>query len=338
MRVLAIETSCDETSAAVVEYKLKKPGAVNKNNCTGKFKVRSNIVSSQIKIHQKTGGVVPEVAAREHVKNIIPVIDEALKEGKTKWEKIDRIAVATGPGLITSLMVGTETGKVLSLLWDKPFYEVNHLEGHLGANFLLNKKIIYPAICLVVSGGHTELVLMKKAGSYKLVGATRDDAAGECFDKCAKILGLKYPGGPEISKKAEGKEATIDFPSPMINSGNLEFSFAGLKTAVLYYTQKNKYKLGEACASVQRAIVKVLVKKTLMATEKYKVKTVMLAGGVSANKELRQEFEKTFSDYNLLIPDFDYCTDQAAMIGAAGALKKKSSNIKKIKVDPNWEL
>ncbi len=324
MRVLAIETSCDETSAAVVEYKDKK------------FKVRSNIVSSQIKIHQKTGGVVPEVAAREHVKNIIPVINEALKEGKTKWEKIDRIAVATGPGLITSLMVGTEAGKALSVLWDKPFYEINHLEGHLGANFLLNKKITYPAMCLIVSGGHTELLLMKKAGQYKLVGATRDDAAGECFDKCAKILGLKYPGGPEISKKAT--KATIDFPSPMIDSGNLEFSFAGLKTAVLYYTQKNKYKLGEACASVQTAIVKVLVKKTLMAAEKYKVKTVMLAGGVSANKELRQKFEETFKDYNLLIPDFAYCTDQAAMIGAAGALKKKASNIRKIKVDPNWEL
>lgn len=320
MKVLAIESSCDETSAAVVEYK------------RGKFKVLSNIVASQIKIHQKTGGVVPEVAAREHVKNIIPVIDKALK-GKGE---IDRIAVATGPGLITSLMVGTETAKTLALLWKKPLYQVNHLEGHLGANFLLNKKITYPALCLVVSGGHTELVLMKKAGSYKLVGATLDDAAGECFDKCAKILGLKYPGGPEIAKKAT--KPTIDLPSPMINSKDLDFSFSGLKTALLYYTQKNKYKVGEAAASVQKAIVDVLVKKTLKATEKYKAKTVMLAGGVSANKELRQRFEETFKDYNLLIPDFSYCTDQAAMIGAAGALKKKSSQIKKVKVDPNWEL
>lgn len=327
MLILAIETSCDETAAAVVEYK--------KNE----YRVLSNIVSSQIKIHQKTGGVVPEVAAREHVKNILPVINTALFDAQVKYTELDRLAVASGPGLITSLMVGVETAKTLAHLWKKPLFTINHLEAHLAANFLLNKKIIYPALALVVSGGHTELILMKKKGSYKLLGATRDDAAGECFDKCAKILGLQYPGGPEISKHGEKGKATIDFPRPMLDSDNYEFSFSGLKTAVLYYKRDNpKLNLGNACASIEKAIVDVLIKKTKKAVEEYKIKTVMLAGGVSANKRLRRGFKKIFKTKNTLIPDLAHCTDQAAMVGAAAASKKKAADLFKISVDPNWEL
>ena len=327
MLILAIETSCDETAAAVVEYK--------KNE----YRVLSNIVSSQIKIHQKTGGVVPEVAAREHVKNILPVINTALFDAQVKYTELDRLAVASGPGLITSLMVGVETAKTLAHLWKKPLFTINHLEAHLAANFLLNKKIIYPALALVVSGGHTELILMKKKGSYKLLGATRDDAAGECFDKCAKILGLQYPGGPEISKHGEKGKATIDFPRPMLDSDNYEFSFSGLKTAVLYYKRDNpKLNLGNACASIEKAIVDVLIKKNKKAEEEYKIKTVMLAGGVSANKRLRRGFKKIFKTKNTLIPDLAHCTDQAAMVGAAAASKKKAADLFKISVDPNWEL
>ncbi len=331
MKILALETSCDETAAAVVEYHQKK------------FRVLSNVVASQIKLHRRTGGVVPEVAAREHVRQIWLVIKKALSQAQIKPGRIDRLAVTAGPGLITSLMVGVETAKALSYLWQKPLVVVNHLEAHLAANFLpclpagrLNKKIIYPALGLIVSGGHTELILMKKRGSYQLVGATRDDAAGECLDKCAKILNLPYPGGPEIARRAT--RPTIDFPRPMIDSMDLDFSFAGLKTAVLYYTQKNKYKLGEVCASVQQAMVDVLVSKTKQAASKYKVKTIMLAGGVSANRKLREEFKKNFTQYNLLIPDLKYCTDQAAMVGAAAAYSKKAEDWKKIKIDPNWEL
>ena len=277
MRILGIETSCDETSASVVEYN------------RGSFKVLSNIVASQIMLHRQTGGVVPEVAAREHLKNIIPVIDKALKKSKTSPQNLDRIGVVTGSGLITSLLVGSETAKHLAYLWQKKIYSINHIEAHIAANYLLNKKIKYPALCLVVSGGHTEIILIKKMGSYQLIGATRDDAAGECFDKCAKILGLPYPGGPEISNLAGEGEHNISLPRPMHHSPDFDFSFSGLKTAVLYYKRDHKkININNICASIQQAIVDVLIYKLQKAVYQYKVKTVLLAGGVAANLELRR--------------------------------------------------
>lgn len=325
MNILGIETSCDETSAAIVSYKGRK------------FSVLSNIISSQIPIHQATGGVVPEVAAREHVKAILPVINAALWDGQTKWQDLDRIAVATGPGLITSLFVGTETAKTLSYLWKKPLFPVNHMEAHISANYLSNKTIKYPALCLIVSGGHTEIVLLPQKGKYKLIGQTRDDAAGECFDKTAKIMGLPYPGGPEISKLAAKGKPAIDFPRPMLDSDDYDFSFSGLKTAVLYEKPKfKKYKKADIARSVEEAIIDVLITKTKKAAQAHKTKTVMLAGGVSANKLLRQEFRKNFK--NILIPDMEFTTDNAAMVAAAGAFAEKAHNIFKVQADPNWEI
>lgn len=356
MRILGIETSCDETAAAVVE--------INKE----RFSVLSNVVASQVKIHARTGGVVPEVAARAHVEKIIPVINNAIHNTRYKTqdtgEGIDAIAVTVGPGLITSLLVGVETARTLAYLWKKPLIAVNHLEGHIYANWLSpvgeiqNPKFQFPILCLIVSGGHTELVLMRKHLDYKIIGATRDDAAGECFDKVAKILNLGYPGGPAIAAcadkfKVSAKSASalggkseklkIKFPRPMINSNDFDFSFAGLKTAVLYllrdFLNKNKRGkfraaarnlprnfskrfLSEACYEVQEAIVDVLVAKTIAAAKKYKAKTVMLGGGVAANKRLRQRLgeavEKELSNTKYTTPDTNYTTDNAAMIAAAG--------------------
>lgn len=325
MKILGIETSCDETSASVINFH------------RGRFKILSNIVSSQIALHRKTNGVVPEVAAREHLKNIIPVINAALWDSQTKYTEIDRLGVVAGPGLITSLLVGFETAKNLAYLWQKKIYSINHLEAHIAANFLLNKKIIYPALCLIVSGGHTEIILMKKNGTYKLIGSTCDDAAGECFDKCAKILGLAYPGGPEIAKKAKKGQPTINFPRPMINSHDFNFSFSGLKTAVLYFKRDNKrYNINDVCASIQQAIIDVLLHKLRKAAKQYKVKTVMLAGGVAANLALRKQMKAIFP--KMLIPDLQYCTDNAAMVAAATAFKKKADDPFKIKVDPNYAI
>jgi N6-L-threonylcarbamoyladenine synthase len=342
MRILGIETSCDETSAAVVQSDGRN------------FDVKSNVVSSQIKIHAKYGGVVPEVAARIHVEAILPVIEAAL--GPEVAEKIDAVAVAAGPGLITSLLVGNETARILAWFLKKPLVAVNHMEAHIYANWLMNKKINFPALCLVVSGGHTELILMRGHGKYEVIGETRDDAAGECFDKTAKILGLGYPGGPEISVaadklKIENEKLKIELPRPMMDTKDFDFSFSGLKTAVLYAAQdlKNKFKMEEIIPAmaheVQEAIVDVLIAKTMRAAKKYKVKTVMLAGGVSANKRLRERFsgamEKELPGVEGNIPDFQFCTDNAAMVAAAGyfhAAKKDFTPWQKLKVDPNWEL
>ncbi|MFA6392316.1 MAG: tRNA (adenosine(37)-N6)-threonylcarbamoyltransferase complex transferase subunit TsaD [Patescibacteria group bacterium] len=340
MIILGIETSCDETAASVVE------------DIRGVFKVRSNIVSSQIKIHAKTGGVVPEVAAREHIKNILPVVNQSLVYAKISAKDIDAIAVTTGPGLITSLIVGIETAKTLSHAWDKPIISINHIEAHLYANFANNQKVTFPLLALIVSGGHTELILMKKHGHYKLVGKTRDDAAGEAFDKVAKILKLGYPGGPIISKLAmKGNEKAFELPRPMLREKNHDFSFSGLKTAVLYASQskkhnfKNKNIIADMSASFEKATVDVLIKKTAHAAKVHKVKTVLLAGGVAANRRLRadlkNELKKEVPKVKFMLPDLNYCTDNAAMIAVAGcfhAKKKKFTPINKIKVDPNWEL
>jgi N6-L-threonylcarbamoyladenine synthase len=343
MLVLGIETSCDESAAAVVE------------STRGGISVLSNVVSSQIEIHKKYSGVVPEIAAREHVLNILPVINEALEKAGIKRgeaaKKIDAIAVTAGPGLITSLMVGVETAKSLAYVWKLPVVAVNHIEGHLRANFIGGGKVKLPAVILTVSGGHTMLVLMDAKGRMKVIGDTRDDAAGEAFDKAAKLLGLGYPGGPIVSKEAAkfaatGEASEIGLPRPMINEPNFDFSFSGLKTALLYKVNKDaryKERVPEYCFEFERAVVEVLVSKAIKAAKKYKAKTMMLAGGVAANSVLRSEFEAAAGKASLQvrIPQLTYTTDNAAMVAAAGVFKAKAKKFvpyKKLKADCNLEF
>ncbi|HEV8601426.1 MAG TPA: tRNA (adenosine(37)-N6)-threonylcarbamoyltransferase complex transferase subunit TsaD [Patescibacteria group bacterium] len=331
LKILAIETSCDETAAAVI--------------IDGKIK--SNIIASQAKLHSKFGGVVPEVAAREHVPTIIPVIDKALKSAGVKLNQIDVIAVTRGPGLITSLIIGVETAQVLGNVLNKPVMGINHLEAHIYANFV-DKKINFPALGLVVSGGHTLMVLMKNHGDYKIIGETVDDAAGEAFDKTAKLLKLGYPGGPQISKLAKiGKPKAFNFPRPMLNSPDFNFSFSGLKTAVLYELLKHKTagkKLkADMAASLQQAIVETLIGKLERAAIKFKPRTMMLGGGVAANELLRQEFIMLSKKLKIKasIPKLEYCTDNAAMIGLAAhyrLMNEKSKQLNNFTADPNLPL
>jgi len=336
MIILGIETSCDETAIALLEGR----GA-------GTFRILQETVTSQIKIHRKYGGVVPEVAARRHAELIIPAIEQTL--GKRSPKTIDVIAVTGGPGLMTSLMVGTETARVLAYLWKKPVVRVNHMEAHIASAWLRPRlKPRFPAVSLTVSGGHTELVLIKKFGTYKLLGRTLDDAAGEAFDKVAKILGLQYPGGPEISKRAlRGNPAAFDFPRPMVKYDNYSFSFAGLKTAVLYERLKHKRVspklVNDLAASFQTAVVETLVAKAARALEREKPKSFILAGGVAANTMLRQQLTNCCSDHRvpIFIPAQRHTTDNATMIAAAGyfnALKKNFTPWQKLTADANWEL
>jgi len=347
MYILGVETSCDETAAAVIKMDKK----------TRRLFVLSNIVASQIDIHKKYGGVIPEVAAREHVISIIPVINQAIKEAKITSKKLNYIAVTKGPGLITSLMSGVETVRALSYAWKKPAIEVNHIAGHIYANFInLAREVKFPAVILTVSGGHTNLVLMKKH-SLTIIGETLDDAAGEAYDKAAKMMGLVYPGGPIISELAAKfsknsknikNNIEIKLPRPMINDNSFNFSFSGLKTALLYTLQKDKNwkkRIPEYCYYYQEAIIDVLIKKTIKAAKKHKAKSVMLSGGVSANKELRlglkEMVEKELPKVDLFIPNISYTTDNAAMIAAAGAfkaLKNQTKDYSKLKTDPNWKL
>lgn len=333
MKILGIETSCDETAAAVIEVQ------------SSRFEVRSNIVSSQVAIHRRFGGIVPEVAARNHIKNILPVIDEAIKTAKinpvrnyisngVKSAVLDLISVNTEPGLITSLIVGVETAKALAFSFNKPIVGVNHLSAHLSAVFLNNQRIIFPAVGLVVSGGHTQLVYMKNQYSSRVIGQTLDDAAGECFDKAAKILKLGYPGGPVISKMAKtGNPAAFKLPRPMLNksaSGRIDFSFSGLKTAVLYLVKDKKFsqrQIKDICASLEQAVIDVLIFKTIKAAEKFGVKTIILAGGVAANQKLRQQLAETVKNklkkVDFQTPAIKFCTDNAAMTAVAGYFKFK---------------
>lgn len=346
MKILAIESSCDETAVAVLEGR------------GDKLQVLSNVVSSQIDIHRQYGGVVPEVAAREHVLNILPVINEALiKAGldlKTAPKKISAIAVTAGPGLITSLIIGLQSAKALAYAWKLPLVAVNHIEGHVYANWLSNKSIKFPAIILTVSGGHNLLVLMTDHLKYKIIGETRDDAAGEAFDKAAKLLHLGYPGGPAIAAAAAtinnlgAASRQIILPRPMINSKDLDFSFSGLKTALFYQLQKdsNWAKKKSAYAhEFQQACVDVLVGKTIKAGKKYHAPTIMLAGGVSANLVLRQNLAEAVKKHlphaTFHLPQLIYTTDNAAMIASAGYFKfkaGKTADSNKLKANPNWEL
>lgn len=338
MIILGIETSCDETSAAIVEQKRDKS-----------LKLLSNVVSSSIKLHAKTGGIIPEIAAREQVKLIIPVINQAIKQSNNETMNIDAIAVTYGPGLMGSLLVGVETAKTLSLIWKKPVIPVNHLIGHIYANWIAFDTPQFPCIGLIVSGGHTDLVLMKKHGSIVWLGGTRDDAAGEAFDKIGRLLGLPYPGGPAIEKAAEGGDLSrFTFPRPMIDSSDFDFSFSGLKTAVFREVQTmkqpaspsqgglNNQAISDISASVQQAIIDVLVKKTLDAAKKFNVKSILLGGGVAANQKLRDEL-KTRSyklEAKLFVPPKSLCTDNGAMIAAVAFYNNEPLPWQKLSANP----
>jgi N6-L-threonylcarbamoyladenine synthase len=319
MIILAIDTSCDDTCIALIKAEKSY------------FKILSNIISSQVKIHKKWGGVVPTLAKREHQKNLPSVFKKALS--KAKNPKVDLIAVTVGPGLEPCLWMGVNFAEDLARKINLKIIPINHIEAHILASWRRpiseNFKDIFPAICLVVSGGHTQLILMREIGKYKILGETRDDAAGECFDKVAKILGLGYPGGPIISKLAKRpKHQTIYLPRPMINQKNYDFSFSGLKTAVLYdfraqppKIRTSKKYIQEMCSETQQAIIDVLIKKTIRAAREFRVKAVILGGGVAANEELRKQFreiiKKNFPNTKYLTPDPKFCTDNAAMVGVA---------------------
>ncbi len=309
--LISIETSCDETSAAILR--------------DGR-EVLSNIISSQISVHQKFGGVVPEIASRKHVEAILPVIDGAMKEASVSLNDIQAIAVTNGPGLVGALLVGLSAAKALGFALDLPFVGVHHVEGHIYANFIENKTLEPPIICLTVSGGHTDLVYMEDYGEYKVLGRTRDDAAGEAFDKIARVMGLGYPGGPAIDNLAKkGDPLAIDLPRGMIDDDSLDFSFSGLKTAVLNYMNSERQKgnalnLPDLSASFQEAVVDVLVIKTIRAAERIGIKKIAMAGGVSANSRLRYRMKEACEkeNYHLYYPSPILCTDNAAMIGCAG--------------------
>jgi len=315
-RVLAIESSCDETAAAVVE--------MNGSD----IRVISSVVASQIDLHKLTKGVVPEVAARAHVEAINFVIKEAIKD--VAVDDIDVVAATTQPGLKPALVVGETAGRALAAAWNKPFVPVHHIAGHIGAAWLgedESSQHEFPAIVLVVSGGHTQLYRMDEDLKLTLLGNTRDDAAGEAFDKIARLLDLPYPGGPELSKLAEkGNDQAYDFPRPMLNSDNLDFSFSGLKTAVFYAIRDKKLtdiERADVAASAQAAIVEILVKKTLLALEKEGANKVIIVGGVAANTALREKMRENLKVVPLVVPPIKYCTDNAAMIGVAVLLELK---------------
>lgn len=323
MKILGIETSCDETSCAIVE--------------NGR-RIISNVIASQIDLHAKTGGVVPEVAAREHILKMIPVLDECLDAAGCGWNDINAIAVTNGPGLVSSLIIGTETASVISYVKDKPLIPVQHIVGHIYSNWLeADEEIKFPVLILTVSGGHNELILMNGHNDFEVIGETRDDAAGEAFDKVARILGLPYPGGPAISSisvKGDGKR--FNFPRIFLEKGSLDFSFSGLKTAVLNevknYAKKhtlNEQFKADIAASFQETVVEILSEKLLWAAEKFeKIKEIHLAGGVSANIKLREAIMRKIPvGVKFRHPsEIKFCTDNAAMIACGAHYIYKYSN------------
>ncbi len=308
--ILAIETSCDETAAAVVK--------------NGR-EIRSNIISSQIELHKLYGGVVPEIASRKHIEKINQVIEEALTTAKVTLQDVDAIGVTYGPGLVGALLVGVAEAKAISFATGKPLIGVHHIEGHISANYIENKDLEPPFLCLVVSGGHTHLVLVKAYGEYQIIGKTRDDAAGEAFDKVARAIGLGYPGGPKIDKLAkEGNPEAIAFPRAQIEGCPYDFSFSGLKSAVLNHINSQEMKgieinRADIAASFQNAVVDVLVTKAVAAAKDHGMKQVAIAGGVAANSSLRNAMAKACSENGLTFyyPSPIFCTDNAAMIGTA---------------------
>ncbi len=391
MTILAIETSCDDTCIALVKAQGKKRVS---------FDVLSNIVSSQVEIHKKWGGVYPTLAKREHQKNLIPVLKKSLKKAeefkasnskcqisnlqskilkkilerepellnnflkvipKIKKPKIDAITITVGPGLEPCLWVGINFAKALAYFWNLSLIPINHIEAHIYANCLKPdfKQFSFPAICLIVSGGHTQLILMKNHGQYKVVGETRDDAAGECLDKIARILGLGYPGGPAIARRAwQWKSQApivnyqIKLPRPMIYNKDYDFSFSGLKTAVLYdfkkrssKVKKNKNYISQMCFESQQAIIDVSIYKTLKTAKTWQAKTIILGGGVTANQELRKQIsrkiQKSLPNTFFLIPRLQYCTDNAAMVAVASYFHYLKGEIRKwqeVKAEANLKL
>ena len=332
--ILGIETSCDETAAAVV---------VN-----GK-QVKSSVVASQIKLHEKYGGVVPEIASRAHVENILPVVSEAIESAGIKPEEIDAVAVANQPGLTIALMVGVTAAKTLAFGWGKPLVAVNHVHAHLQSALLEAESIELPAVALIVSGGHTNLYDAESAIDLRLIGRTIDDAAGEAFDKVATILGLPYPGGPNIEKIAkEGDPKAIRFPRSLLDKDNLDFSFSGLKTAVLYHCQgqdmkgenrvasMSRQEIADIAASFQAAVIEVLVKKSHRAAVKIGAKTILAGGGVACNNALREAMEEMCNnnDLSLLIAPKKYCTDNAAMVASLAYYKYEAGQFADLTLEP----
>jgi tRNA N6-adenosine threonylcarbamoyltransferase len=333
MKVLAIETSCDETAAAVVE--------------DGR-RALSDVIATQFEIHRRFGGVVPELASRNHVVQIMPVVDEALARAGVKPADLDAVAVTSGPGLVGALLVGVQAAKGLALAWDKPLVRVNHLEGHLVAAFLSETPPSFPYLGLVVSGGHTSLYAAAGFGDYRLLGQTRDDAAGEAFDKGAKLLGLPYPGGVAVDRLAkEGDRDAIRFPKAIVRGADLDFSFSGLKTALLHHVKKHGVPegkgLADLCASYQEAIVRALVEKAFRAARRLQFERLVLSGGVAANSRLRAAVAEKAAEYegmSVFLPAVRLCTDNAAMIAVAGthAFLRGERADAALSADPGWRL
>ena len=311
MTVLGIETSCDETAASICHD----------------GRILSNIISSQV-VHSSFGGVVPEIASREHELMLNSIVNDAISEANLSLGDLDAIAVTQGPGLAGALLTGVSFAKGLSLGLNIQLIPINHLEAHIFANFLADSTLEYPFVCLLVSGGHTQLWLIKDIGVYKLLGETRDDAAGEAFDKGSRILGLGYPGGPQIEKfSQDGDPTAVVFPRGLMGSNSLEFSFSGLKTSLLYFMddfqESKECRLADVAASYQQAIVDCLSEKLARAVEKIGIKTCVVAGGVAANSRLRLELNKRIKNARILFPDLKYCTDNAAMVSFLGEIKLK---------------
>lgn len=337
--VLGIETSCDETAVAIIKYH-------KKNN---RFMVLSHILASQIKLHAKYGGVFPELASRAHEQKIIPIINRAILKAKIDHKALDAIAVTYGPGLVGSLLIGTTAASTLSYIWGKPLVAVNHLEGHIYSNLIKDTKIKFPLLILIASGGHTELIFAKKFGEYQMIGQTLDDAAGEAFDKIAKLLDLAYPGGPALSQLAQkGDSNKYKFSLPLNQNNNFNFSFSGLKTAVLYQFKSLKKPISEQtkadlAASFQKTLIDSLVKKTSLATLKYKPSTVLIGGGVASNEKLRVDLEENIRKLKIIFkkPDISLCTDNGIGIACAGAVKFTENKIiswKDLSVDSNAKI
>ncbi len=307
--ILGIETSCDDTGVAII------------NHDGENFRVMCDYLSSQIKDHAKFGGVIPEFAARKHLENLLPLVKSALECCEISGENLDLICVTRGPGLMGSLIVGVQTARALSQIWHVPLIGVNHLEGHLFAPLINNSDLKPPFLSLIVSGGHTEIILVRNFGVYEFLGETRDDAAGEAYDKAAKILGLPYPGGPEIDKLAKsGDPEAFKFPVPLKNSGEIEFSFSGLKTALLWQVRKLdnlESHVNDLCASFQKSVIESLIAKVNLAVKITGVKDVAISGGVCANSSLRENFVRS-RNFRTWLPEIKNCTDNAVMIALAG--------------------